>query len=87
MEQHNFLWVLHQLLFVTHSNFLRFWVVVNQEYQKLNRVCIAIKQPLVIFFTYEFVLDHVIPSLIGYIIIVLNFNCATGSFLEHKFRR
>jgi len=28
---------------------------------------------LVIFFTYKFVLKHVIPSLIGYIIIVLNF--------------
>ena len=31
---------------------------------------------------------QVIPSLIGYIIIVLNFNCATGScFPEHKLRR
>ena len=28
-----------------------------------------------------------IPSLIGYIIIVLNFNCATGSFPKQKFRR
>ena len=31
---------------------------------------------------------QVIPSLIGYIILVLNFNCATWSFFpEHKFRR
>ena len=31
---------------------------------------------------------QVIPSLIGYIIIVLNFNCATWSFFpEHNFRR
>ena len=30
---------------------------------------------------------QVIPSLIGYIIILLNFNCATWSFVEQKFRR
>ena len=33
------------------------------------------------------ILHHIIPSLIGYIIIMLNFNCATRSFPEHNFRR
>ena len=47
----------------------------------------VIKQLLVTFITYEFELDHVIPSLIGYIIIVLNFNCATWTFPVHKFRQ
>ena len=47
-----------------------------------------IKQLIVIFFAYEFVLDHDIPSLIGYIITMLNFNYATWSFFpEHNFRR
>ena len=54
----------------------------------MNEVHTAIKQILVTFITYEFELDHVIPSLIGYIVIVLNFNCATRSlFPEHNFRR
>ena len=60
-------------------NFPGFWVVFNLEYQKLNQVRIAIKQLLVIFFTYEFVPDHVIPSLIGYIIIVLILSVLPGS--------
>ena len=35
---------------------------------------------------YEFVPDHVIPSLIGYIITMLNFNCGTWSLIpEHNF--
>ena len=33
------------------------------------------------------ILHHIIPSLIGFIIIMLNFNCATRSFPEHNFRR
>ena len=32
-ELHNFLWVLHQLLFLTDSNFPGFWVVVNREHR------------------------------------------------------
>ena len=45
-----------------------------------------IQQLLVTFITYESELDHVIPSLLGYIIIVPNFNCATWSFFpEHNF--
>ena len=65
-----------------------FWVVVNREHWIVNRVRITIKQLLVISFAYEFVLDHVIPSLFGYVIIMQLFNCATGSFpSEHKIRR
>ena len=45
-----------------------------------------VQQILVIFFTYEIVPDHVIPSLFGYIIIVQNFNYATWPFfLEQIF--
>ena len=45
-----------------------------------------VQQLLVIFFKYEFELNHVIPSLLDYIIIVPNFNCATWSFFpEHNF--
>ena len=32
-ELHNFLWVLHQLLSLTDSNFPGFWVVVNREHR------------------------------------------------------
>ena len=32
MELHKFLWVLHQLLFLTDSNFPGFWVVFNREH-------------------------------------------------------
>ena len=79
-ELHNFLWVLHQLLFLTDYNFPGFWVVVNREYQKLNRVRITIKQLLVISFAYEFVLDHVIPSLLGYIIILMILTVLPGPY-------
>ena len=37
-ELHNFLWVLHQLLSLTDSNFPGFWVVVNREHRIVNRV-------------------------------------------------
>ena len=46
-----------------------------------------VNQLLVTFFTCEFVPYHTIPSLFGYIIIILNFYCATWSFAEHNFRR
>ena len=41
-----------------------------QGHRQLNRVHTAIQQLLVTFITYEFELDHVIPSLLGYVIIV-----------------
>ena len=36
MELHNFLWVLHQLLSLTVSNFPGIWVVVNREHRIVN---------------------------------------------------
>ena len=41
MELQNFLWVHHQLLFLTASNFPGFWVVVNREHRfvKSNQHC------------------------------------------------
>ena len=39
-----------------------------------------IKQLLVISFAYEFVLDHVIPSLLGYIIILMILTVLPGPY-------
>ena len=36
----------------------------------MNEVHTAIKQILVTFITYEFELDHVIPRLLGYILVM-----------------
>ena len=41
-----------------------------------------IKQLLVIFFTYEFVSDHVIPSLIAYIITMLSLTVLPGPYSQ-----
>ena len=47
-----------------------------------------VQRHLIIFFKYEFVPDHAIPSLFGYIIALMISNCATWSlFREHQFRR
>ena len=44
------------------------------------RVCIAIKQLLVTFITYEFEFHHIIPSLFVYIIIVMILTVLPGPY-------
>ena len=85
MELHNFLWVLRQLLFLTDSNFPRFWVVVNREHRYVNRVCTMVQQLLIIFFMYEFVPDRVISSLFGYILTMLILIVLLGPFRSTNF--
>ena len=46
----------------------------------MNRVRTTIQQLLVIFFTYEFVPDHVIPSLFGHIIVVMILTVLPGPY-------
>ena len=44
----------------------------------MNRIRTTVQQLLVIFFKYEFVPDHAIPSLFGYIIVVMNLTMLPG---------
>ena len=67
-----------------HSHLLQFFtgfeLLNTQGHRQLNRVRIMIKQLIVIFFAYEFVPDHAIPNLFGYIIVMMILTVLPGLY-------